>query len=100
MVILPLIGAKTITLTVYSSSPELHFSTTLSFTMLLHGNNIFTVRFSDKTSTIVAGDYAEVCEFATKIVAKYQQTANIFCHGTDSIWSTITPEFVTAIASV
>ena len=68
--------------------------------MLLHGNNIFTIRWSDKTSTIVAGDYVDVREFVTETVAKYQLTANIFCHGTDSNWGTITPEFVAATASV
>jgi hypothetical protein len=62
--------------------------------MLLHGNNIFTVRYSNGTSDIVAGDYAEVRDFATEVVRSFQMTASIFCHGTDSIWSTITPEGV------
>lgn len=67
--------------------------------MLLSGNNIFTIRYSNGTSDLVAGDYTEVREYATEIVASYQLIANIYCHGTASIWSTITPEGVASVAA-
>lgn len=58
--------------------------------MLLHGNNIFTVRYSNGTSDTVAGTYEEIRNFATDIVRRFQMDASLYCHGTASIWSTIT----------
>jgi len=58
--------------------------------MLLNGNSIFQLRYGRYTD-MVAGSYAEVLEAAAEIVKMTDQTVSIFCEGTASVWSTVTP---------
>jgi hypothetical protein len=58
--------------------------------MLLNGNSIFQLRYGRYTD-MVAGSYQEVVECAEEIVKFTNQTVSIFCEGTASVWSTVTP---------
>lgn len=58
--------------------------------MLLNGNSIFQLRYGRYTD-MVAGSYQEVVECAEEIVQFTNQTVSIFCEGTASVWSTVTP---------
>jgi hypothetical protein len=58
--------------------------------MILNGNSIFQLRYGRYTD-MVAGSYNEVVECAEEIVKLTNQTVSIFCEGTASVWSTVTP---------
>lgn len=62
--------------------------------MILNANNIFTIRVlnSPYAFQIASTDYREVLSQAQELSDDLRKTITIYCHGTDSIFSTITPD--------
>ena len=58
--------------------------------MILNGNSIFTLNVDNKYSTILAGPYQEIYAEAQKLANFYKKPVSIWCHGTDSIFATVT----------
>ena len=66
--------------------------------MILNGNNCFTLRYGKYSSVIASDTYTEVLEYAQQTANSTGLTVSVYCLGTDSIFSTITPDSV-AIAA-
>jgi len=66
--------------------------------MILNANNIFTLRYGQFSSVIASDTYTEILEYAQETANSTGLTVSIYCLGTDSIFSTITPDSV-AIAA-
>lgn len=62
--------------------------------MILNANSIFTVRVlnSPYAMLIASTDYREILKEAQELSNDLKKTVSIYCHGTDSIFSTITPD--------
>ncbi len=61
--------------------------------MILNANSIFTIRVlnSPYAFEIASTDYREVLGQAQELSNDLKKTVSIYCHGTDSIFSTLTP---------
>ena len=58
--------------------------------MILDGNSIFTLKVDNTYCTILAGPYQEIYAEAQEIANFHKKPVSIWCHGTDSIFATVT----------
>lgn len=57
---------------------------------VLNGNSIFTLKMENKDYTILAGPYQEIYAEAQEVANFYKKPVHIYCHGTASIFATVT----------
>ena len=58
--------------------------------MILDGNSIFTLKVENNNYTILAGPYQEIYAEAQELANYFKKPVSIYCHGTASIFATVT----------
>ena len=57
---------------------------------VLNGNSIFTLKVENRNYTILAGPYQEIYAEAQELANYFKKPISIYCHGTASIFATVT----------